>query len=120
MTITELYILYKAPHLTAEQFKYHYETVHVPLVSECIGDPNDMPLLYKRHYVIKADTESKNPGTPDFDAVTTITFRDQAARDKFIKTLTSPGIAEKLASDSAAFQDVSRAQFFSVETSELV
>ncbi|KIW77151.1 hypothetical protein Z517_09597 [Fonsecaea pedrosoi CBS 271.37] len=120
MTVTQVYVLYKAPHLTADQFKHHYETSHAPLVRELVGDKAELPLLYKRHYVVKQGDAPPAPGVAsvDFDAITTLVFRDQAAADKFAEVITRPGNKERAEADSAKFLDLSRGGAVLVETSE--
>lgn len=115
MTVTQLHILYKKPGIDAKQFKHHYETYHAPLVRELVVSPDDRPLLYKRHYIIKEDEAAP---LVDYDAVTSLIFRDQDQADRFMKILTTGEAAERVARDSALFLDMTRATILNVETAE--
>ncbi|OGM48500.1 hypothetical protein ABOM_002432 [Aspergillus bombycis] len=72
--------------LTPDQYRDHYENVHIPLMKNLTGDT--FPLTHERHYV-------KRDGPPDFpaavlmgnqagfdyDAVAVLTYRDKAHFD---------------------------------------
>ena len=72
---------YRLPSLTHEEFKLHYETKHVPLITGLI-DGDAAPISYRRHYLnrtpegkpalLHGDTERA-----DWDCCVEITFRDE-------------------------------------------
>ena len=108
--ITLVLLLKRKPGLTKEQFRHHYETVHVPLAKKHVGH---LFLDYKRHYinsnigiapdgngmVLKAEGE--------YDAITNIVFENQAAVDEFLRIAALPETAV-LAQDEANFLDRSK------------
>ena len=112
MTFTLLCFIHKATHLTADEFRDHYENIHVPLVKSLVGNPEDLPLQYKRHYIPSGET-----GKP-YSAVTTLTFRDEQAAQNFNTVLNRPGAKEKIDTDSAAFCDMSNGTVIPVVVGE--
>ena len=68
--------------LTPEQYRDHYENVHIPLMKNLTGDT--FPLRHERHYVKRGEA----PDFPaavlmgdqtsfDYDAVAVLTYRDK-------------------------------------------
>lgn len=72
--------------LTPDQYRDHYENVHIPLMRNLTGDT--FPLTHERHYV-KRDGPPDFPAAIltgeqadfDFDAVAVLTYRDEAHFD---------------------------------------
>jgi uncharacterized protein (TIGR02118 family) len=113
MTITTLLFVHKKPGITSEEFKKHYETSHVPLVTSFVASRDDLPLLYKRHYI------PEGSGV-DYSAVTTVTFKDAESAKKFGESIGSGDAKAKVDADTASFIDVSRLVAVPVETSDVM
>ena len=112
MTYTLLCFVQKAQHLSAEEFKNHYENVHVPLVKSLVKNPEDLPLQYKRHYFSAGETQKR------YSALTTLEFRNEQAAQRFHTVLSQPGAKEKIDADSAAFCDMNQGAVIPVEVSD--
>lgn len=73
--------------LTPEQYRDHYENVHIPFMKDLTGDT--FPLTHVRHYVqrdgppdfLAVLMPGSNQSSFDFDAVAVLTYRDQAHFD---------------------------------------
>jgi len=105
-------VLTRRPNLTREQFRDHYENVHVPLIKGIMGD--DL-LHYVRNY-----TQRKGPASvghePGFDCVTELHFADKATFDRAIGIIEEPENARRARADEASFLDMSKVQIAVVET----
>lgn len=72
--------------ITPEQYRDHYENVHIPLMRKLMGDT--FPLAHVRHYVHRDDLP-KFPAAVfiggqsdfEFDALAVLTYRDKAHFD---------------------------------------
>lgn len=94
--------------LTPEQYRDHYENVHIPLMKNLTGDT--FPLKHERHYV-------KRDGPPDFpaavlignqadfnyDAVAILTYRDKAHFDANWAFFEDEETAKLIKEDEAKF-----------------
>ena len=72
---------YRLPSLTPQEFKLHYETKHVPLITGLI-DGDAAPISYRRNYLNR--TSDGKPALlhgdidrADWDCFVEITFRDE-------------------------------------------
>ncbi|KAI1352354.1 EthD domain-containing protein [Xylaria sp. FL0043] len=135
MPYSVLIFAYRKPGTTPEQFKAHYEGVHVPLIRKLTGA--NFPLSHTRHYLHRTtqhqhqqqqqqqEAEGKgntarNPHTPatvligtqaefDYDAFAELTFEDEAAFQRFFAlTQQQPENAEQIAADEELFLDRAR------------
>ncbi|EUC26871.1 hypothetical protein COCCADRAFT_113144 [Bipolaris zeicola 26-R-13] len=110
MTFTKIAIIYKAPHLSFEQFKAHYEISNVPLVKS-LQDERYAPLLYKRRY-IKLNTESKSPG---FDAITELVFKDESTYRKWEAHLAEGDRDKRIFEDSLTFTNGEKSGYLAID-----
>lgn len=119
MTYQILMLVYRKPTISPEQFRKHYETVHIPLVHEIAGPL--FPLTHTRKYISREKEIGK--GNPEyiahvmageqadfaFDAIVEMTFQDQAAFYEFGGCLAQPTVAKQIRDDCEEFMDVSKA-----------
>lgn len=108
--ITLILLLKRKAGLTKQQFRDHYEGVHAPLAKKHFSH---LFLDYKRHYINSTIAVSPDGAgmaqtqDGDFDAITNIVFKDQAAVDEFLRIASLPETAE-LAKDEENFLDRSK------------
>src|SRR5215470_17918869 len=120
MSYRILLLAYRKPGTTPDEFKAHYEGIHVPLERALAGEY--YPLSHTRRYIQRApgrgETE-RNAQYPasiimgtqadfDFDAISELIFEDQAAFQRFFDFMTQPEQAAKLAADEELFLDRSK------------
>ncbi|KAH7139205.1 EthD domain-containing protein [Dendryphion nanum] len=109
----------RKPTLTTEQFRNHWENVHIPLLQDITG--HLFPKLFTRRYL--ARTERQGFGGPanrdrpllvlrgnletefDFDAIAEMTFESEKAFHEFYKCTYEAEAARKLAADEDSFLD---------------
>ncbi|KAI1741712.1 EthD domain-containing protein [Xylaria scruposa] len=119
MPYSVLIFAYRKPGTMPEQFKAHYEGIHVPLVRELAGA--SFPLSHTRRYLHRSENHAdsntaRNPSTPatvligtqndfDYDAFAELTFEDAAAFQTFFNRMQHPEIAAKIAADEEKFLD---------------
>jgi len=123
MSYRILLLVYRKPGTTPEEFKAHYEGIHVPLERALAGEY--YPLSHTRRYIDRAPGRADNGETErnaqypasiimgtqadfDFDAISELTFEDQAAFQSFFDFMTQPENAAKLAADEELFLDRSK------------
>ncbi|GME48448.1 EthD domain-containing protein [Neofusicoccum parvum] len=118
MPYTVLIFAYRKPGLTPEEFKNHYENVHVPLIKSIAGDK--FPLSHTRSYIHR--TESKEDqgnsfpatvlaGTQDdfcYDAISEMKFKDVAAFQQFHQVLGQGENGPRMDADNKAFLDLAK------------
>lgn len=115
MTYRVLILVYRKPGMTPEDFKHHYETVHIPLVREITG-PN-FALSHTRRYIKL--TKQGNGTYPaaliscsqddfEFDAVSELEFEDEATFQASFAAMNTPEAAKRIAEDCAMFMDKSK------------
>ena len=103
--------LSKREDLSREDFMDHYETHHVPLILSLAPSP----LVYKRHYVQRADEVNLHDETLGFDVVTELGFADRAGFLEWIAEVTTGRAGEQVAADEARFLDRSRTRSCVIE-----
>ncbi|KAF2107914.1 hypothetical protein BDV96DRAFT_653415 [Lophiotrema nucula] len=103
----------RKPGLSLHEFKYHWETNHIPLLKDLVGQ--DFPLSHTRHYL---DRDTSLPGAPvtalfgaqehfTFDGVGVLTFINRDHYESFHAKL--KGEAQKMHDeDLAAFVDITK------------
>lgn len=96
--------------ITPEQYRDHYENVHIPLMMNLTGDT--FPLSHERHYVKRgespdfpADVLIGNQTDFDFDAVAILTWRDKAHFDANWAYFEDPEFGQIIAEDEAKFSE---------------
>ena len=98
MTTKLIILLARKPGTTLEQFKHHYETVHVPGAREL------MPALARAEYRRNFIPEEGRKGAPiDFDVVTEMIFANEAEYAEMQKERAAA--AQWIADDVAKFAD---------------
>lgn len=133
MTFTIIALLRRKDGITPEQFRTHYETVHVELLKSLLQ--KEFPLTYVRHYISRPGGESAdatpllledldNHSTPTvlqgrasditFDVVTVMTWEDEEAHKRFATQFALDHVAEKINADEANFLDRDRKLIFTV------
>ena len=109
MTVKTVTLLARKPGLSLEDFKRHYETVHVPGARERI--PALARADYRRNFL-----GDKRPGAPvDFDVVTEMTFASEAEYAEMRKSLADPVISAWVREDVAKFADPSKTRTYVVD-----
>ncbi|KAF2831815.1 hypothetical protein CC86DRAFT_143875 [Ophiobolus disseminans] len=121
MTYTVFFLTSRAPSVTIEQFKDHYENTHIPLVFECLKDV--LPLSHTRYYLKRNDAAQGAPplvlmgdaSLVDYDCLTIIEYRDEEHFSQFNQAyMTSPRKSE-LEADQQAFSDAEKFRVIAVE-----
>ncbi|KIX10706.1 uncharacterized protein Z518_01790 [Rhinocladiella mackenziei CBS 650.93] len=116
MTCRVLILVYRKPGMTPEDFKRHYETVHIPLVREIAGPT--FPLSHVRRYIRRtkqpdgtysAALLSGVQGDFGFDAVSELTYEDEVAFRESFAAMNAPEAAKRISEDCAMFMDQSKA-----------
>jgi hypothetical protein len=105
-----VFLLKRKPGITKEQFREHYETSHVKLAEKYIGH---LLTGYHRNYPIFATLNpSEQPEGSDvkpydfqYDAVTEMRVRDEAAIAEIARIFNDPAIQPILAEDELKFLD---------------
>jgi uncharacterized protein (TIGR02118 family) len=105
MAVKKVLVMFgKRPDITREQFRAHYEGVHVPLVNKLLPFFAD----YRRNYINRDD--SVYDGAEDtckYDVVTELWFASLADYDNFTEALKDPAVFGALTECEAAFLDPS-------------
>lgn len=110
MTFTFLLFITRKPSLTPEEFKNHWESVHIPLLKEIAGDT--FPTTHTRRYIARpVELNSSWPaavlvGTQDdftYDGVAELVFRDEEAFRKFFGVVSEPANKARIEEDEEAF-----------------
>lgn len=108
----------RKPGMTPQDFKSHYEDVHVPLVKQMSADL--FPITHTRRYVSRPresstnpvnetnnSAETSSPSGPGYDAIIEMVFENEETFHKFSSLLAHPDNAPKIAEDCALFLDTS-------------
>ncbi|KAL7624820.1 hypothetical protein AAE478_004034 [Parahypoxylon ruwenzoriense] len=116
MTIRVLMLVYRRPDLSPQQFRKHYEEVHMPLTREVAGDT--FPLTHIRRYIPRSTTPKNhstdkdpylavvaggNPFDVEVDCVTELIFRDREHLRSYFEMPHAPGAAGKLEEEAKNF-----------------
>jgi hypothetical protein len=98
--------------ITFEQFRDHYENVHVPMVAKWVGHlmtdfrryyPQDAINLYVGRP--DADQAPENDGGIDYDAVSIYSIKDEAALEELLRIAQDPEFTRTVTEDEANFAD---------------
>lgn len=115
MPVRMMLQVYRKPGMTFEDFRKHYEDVHVPLMKDLGGDL--FPLAHVRRYVIRSGSNDDGSlkqqlsGASDtfpFDVLAELIFRDMEHFGRFSSLLQSEANEGTVADDCAKFMDVGR------------
>ncbi|KAF2445039.1 hypothetical protein P171DRAFT_431807 [Karstenula rhodostoma CBS 690.94] len=118
MTYSVILHVPRRPSVSSEEFKHHWENIHIPLVKELVG--YEFPLSYTRHYIERpfatppvdpaldgsgaAVEESQSFG--DVDGVAVLTFANREHYDKFSTKLVEAKRNSVYKQDLSGFVDV--------------
>lgn len=103
--------------ISFEEFRAHYENVHIPLVAKWVS-----PYMvdFKRYYPQNAvnlyagrpdaDQAPQNDGGVDYDAVSIYTIRDEAALQEILRIAADPEFTRLVTDDEANFADRARSR----------
>jgi EthD domain len=109
--ITFVLTMKRKAGLTKEQFREHYETSHVSLARKHVGHLFED---YRRHYVISSTFATgegytmQETSDGDYDVVTNIYFKDDAAVAEFFRILNLPDVKAAFQADEEKFVDRSK------------
>jgi len=104
--VVAVLFFWKRNDLTLEQFKAHYEEVHMPLIHFLAG--KDFPLSHKRRYVTESNVLFGTKADFPYDAITEIMFADSAHFARF-SAIVNEGEAKRLREeDEARFVDMAK------------
>ncbi|KAI1458970.1 hypothetical protein F4805DRAFT_423186 [Annulohypoxylon moriforme] len=116
MVIRVLMLIYRKPELTPEQFRKHYEEIHMPLTRKVAG--NTFPLSHIRRYIPRSTPTQQSPtnsdqypaivagGEPEavhVDCVTELIFRDKQHLQSYFEMPHAPGAAAQLEEEAKNF-----------------
>lgn len=98
--------------LSFDEFRDHYENVHIPMVAKWVGHLiTDFKRYYPQNavnlYVGRQDADKapKNDGGLDYDAVSIYSIRDEAALQELLRIAEDPEFARVTTEDEAHFAD---------------
>src|ERR1700733_4633325 len=108
MAVKIIFLLKRRPDLSTAAFRQHYEQSHVPLAESYI---KHLLLGYRRNYPIFAtlNPSAQPAGLPpkpaeiEYDAITEMWVRDQAAVTEMTRIFADPAISKLLAEDEVKF-----------------
>lgn len=122
MAYTILLFITRKPTLSPEEFKHHYENVHIPLAQRlCAGS---WPSRFTRQYLARTNRKGfggpANPDRPplflrgdaqvlDYDCVCEMVFESENAFQTFYRKIYEKDVAAKLAADEITFLELGRA-----------
>ncbi|KAJ4993088.1 hypothetical protein SVAN01_01440 [Stagonosporopsis vannaccii] len=121
MAYTILLFVTRRPGLSPEEFKDHYENVHIPLAQRlCAGT---WPSKFTRQYLARITRKGfggpNNPDRPplllrgdahviDYDVVSEMTFDSERTFQAFYKRVYEKDVAAKLAADETKFLELGK------------
>ena len=98
--------------ISFDDFRDHYEQVHIPLVAKWVGH---LMVDFKRYYPQNAvnlyagredeDQAPPNDGGVDYDAVSIYTIRDEQALQEILRISQDPAFTRLVTADEANFAD---------------
>jgi uncharacterized protein (TIGR02118 family) len=95
--IKVIVVIKKKPELTAEQFRRHYEDVHVPLIDRLLP----FYATYRRNYV---DGPARGgPSAFNWDVFTELEFASESDYEAWQAALEQPDVLEQIRADEANF-----------------
>lgn len=116
MTYTIILFVTRKPDLSPDEFRDHYENVHIPLAHRLCAD--NWPFKFTRRYLARITRKGfggpANPDRPplllrgdaqdiDYDCVSEMTFESENAFHAFYKRVYERDVAAKLAADETNF-----------------
>ncbi|KAI1099128.1 hypothetical protein F4804DRAFT_322826 [Jackrogersella minutella] len=116
MVIRVLMLIYRRPDLTPEQFRRHYEDIHIPLTRKLAA--NTFPLSHIRRYIPRSTSpqysstsneqypamvSGGDPEAVQVDCVTELIFRDKKHLLSYFEMPHAPGAAAQLEAEARNF-----------------
>lgn len=105
-------VVWRKPGMTHEEFKEHYENVHIPLLLRNL--PNWV--MHQRSYnppsAHQADLAVQTNDAATFDVITQVWFRDAEHHQALIDAQKDPAIAAEIAADEELFCNRSRSVYY--------
>lgn len=110
---------YRKPTLCPEEFRSHYENIHIPLVKSLTGA--SFPLSHTRRYIQRAEAKEQTGDFPalllsgsqqdfDYDVIIELSFENEAAFYKFGQILAEPNVKAVVGADCDKFMDQGRSK----------
>lgn len=103
--------------ISFEDFRAHYENVHIPMVAKWVGPyMKDFKRYYPQNavnfYVGRPDADQapQDDGGIDYDAVSIYTIRDEAALQEILRISADPEFTRLVTEDEANFADRARSR----------
>ena len=118
MSYSIVAFLWRKPDTPPEEFKLHYETIHIPLLASLMGPlfPKSHTRFYlpRKHAAGSVSSEKTNIEYPaniflgkaddfDFDAFASIVFDHEEAFNQFHARLMDPDVAARIRADEEKF-----------------
>jgi len=108
----------RRPDLTPDQFKHHYENVHIPLLRRLLGDA--FPLTQERNYTPRSADGSVEAliggGDLAYDCVTVSVFADGEHLQRAVAESNDPRKKVKREEDEAKFLDMTKTKMIMVDS----
>jgi hypothetical protein len=101
MVFNVLIFGFRAVNLSHDEYKEHYENVHVPLAQSFAGDT--WPLSHTRHYYGGNKTHSTVSAPMGWDSMAVLTFRDKTHAVMFNGMLKTSAAAKAIHEDELKF-----------------
>ena len=100
-----LFHIKRKPGLSHEQFRHHFETVHVKMAQKYFGH---LMIGYQRNYpseVIEGARVNRSERQADFDCISEWMLPDRAAFDQIMAMFADPVIGQEFYEDEENFLD---------------
>ena len=106
---TFLLFITRKPTLSPDEFRSHWDTIHVELLRSIAGE--HFPMTHTRRYIARTNQDGAWPASilvgaqEDFtyDGIAELVFPDEAAFHKFFAIVSEPEAAARIAADEEAF-----------------
>lgn len=104
--------------LTPDQYKHHYENVHIPLLRRLLGDA--FPMTQERHYIPRSPDGSLETliGSGDlaYDCITISVFADGEHLQRAVAESNDPEKKAEREEDEAKFLDMTKTKILSLDS----
>ena len=108
----------RCPDLTLDQYKEHYENVHIPLLRRLLGDA--FPLTQKRNYIPHSADGSAEAltGSEDlaYHCITVSVFADGEHLQRAVAESNDPKKKAEREEDEAKFLDMTKTKMMMVDS----
>ncbi|KAH7141799.1 hypothetical protein EDB81DRAFT_884857 [Dactylonectria macrodidyma] len=110
-TMKAYYFLWRRTGMDRKEFIDYYEKPHVDLILLNVPRHND----FRRNYPVWDRSNTADPGSPPFDALTAITYNNPAMFAEALATFYSQPFNQIVTEDELRFLDRSRIKFVMVD-----